>query len=579
MSCDQQSLEKKFDFDFLLDLLSTEIHSPNFDKQTSTWENNLSLEKSLFHQPDSQTSKGSFEQEKAKNIMAANTLCDTKDTLKCESESRDKRFSSSLDVANAEKTMENEKGDIHECPTKEHQLFNEQIDFLKNAIDLSSVKTSWYLKHVYGNLFNICAMKEGSHLMLELLNKTSASIINQMLNEVSFNLSDFLTTNDYTKAFCAGLYSSLVLKEKLYLLEKVMVSLVEIINRNNFGLNTVKLILEKATSKEEQKLVHDHILPLLEYNLSCEKFIIIMEIIVSRLKDPFLTRICSQVVRYLTLASKHKKGYYFLKKIISKILSNYTLKELCLKEVKLNLNNLLFHQYGSLLIQHILRSTSENSQDFNQIAAGLYGQLRSLISHKYSDRVIEVCLEIGNSKFIDAFEKEIINKEVLKEILASENGFHIFQRISSINCRRINQVIANVLLSELDSADSSIPEKDREKYQPLLSQLNLNNKMHSIPEQTNTVKNQFNLSNTVIPQLIPVSNPINYNMPYVAYPSIYNYPINQMMVNGISYPYYVNSPVYYQYNNANMLNGMTFLQGNQVNSTPTHQRVIYKGKK
>ena len=147
------------------------------------------------------------------------------------------------------------------------------------------------------------------------------------------------------------------------------------------------------------------------------------------MKDPFLSKVLKLISLNISLSYKSKAGYYFLKKVFLQI-KDVSLKNLFLKETINLINSLIISQYGSLLIQVLIKNISMES--LVSLISSFKGRLYEIGVSKHSGRILEMFLVKGGKYFFKQFEEEIIKSNKLTNILLSPSGIYIFRRIIDI---------------------------------------------------------------------------------------------------------------------------------------------------
>ena len=171
---------------------------------------------------------------------------------------------------------------------------------LNNMIKVNKIDIKYYSKYIFGNLYQIALDENCGNSLLGILSCSNvAFILNQLNTEICFNLFDFLTLTEITKNIVIRVYSLMNITNRSYLLDKVLKISTQLCEFNKTGLSSIKSILEKATSKEEQKIIFNQIGSKMKEYVSKEELISVIEIVLSRIKEPYLLKMQIEIILIL----------------------------------------------------------------------------------------------------------------------------------------------------------------------------------------------------------------------------------------------------------------------------------------
>lgn len=402
-------------------------------------------------------------------------------------------------------------------------------------------------------------------------------------------MTAFLLTNSNSKTFLLRLYPLLVGDDRLIILN-TLISAIPNLSKSSVQMNLGKLIIEKISSTSEQEYISQKILSVLPLMLSTSTCYGFLDSVISKIKPPFVQPLYIEIMRNIDCMFEKKVAYYFYKKLLLGIKEEEIIS-FTIETIISLLDSMPFTQYGSLIIQTVLK-TFELSLTTKLLAAFKNKIIKFAVS-KHSPRIIEAALDQGQEVFFDLFYIHIVKQSKIKFLLNTANGYYIIEKalqkcpnliyLQDIKLQIYNHKndISSSLKSKFDKllmiSYKSNPQTQLDNQKLKANSFNSNlkhnynndvsNASYPYAQTPSKIKGQIIMdhSNTTLKQSPGSFNYYN-NMP----PYYVNQPQQYFPRNDLSFPqqqiYYVPSPMYTSSNvyNNNYVNAE--IQSNSVNS-------------
>lgn len=237
-------------------------------------------------------------------------------------------------------------------------------------------------------------------------------------------MSAFLITNSNSKTFLLRLYPALLGDDRLQILNSLILS-IPILCKSSTQMNLGKLIIEKISSQAEQEFIgHKSLsmLPLILCSSTCFGF---LDSLVNKVKTPVYQSLYFEIIKNIDCMFERKVAYYFYKKLIQTIKDDEIIS-FTIDTIITLLDSMPYTQYGSLIIQTVLKTFELNQ--ISKLLVAIKNKIIKFAVSKHSPRIIEAALDHGQDLFFDLFYTYIVKQTKIKFLLNTANGYYIIEK-------------------------------------------------------------------------------------------------------------------------------------------------------
>lgn len=346
----------------------------------------------------------------------------------------------------------------------------------------------------------------------------------------------FICSNE-SKNFIVKYYFSLSINLKKIFLKSLIENISDI-SSNYSAINTIKFIFSKIKSNNELKVISAYTLQYLHSliennsnfgNTSNFSFI---EIIISNTNLPKIKKIQNKLINnyYFLKMANCKSGYYCLKKLIITLFSVDQLNSI-INIIVDNINFFLYSQYGSLIIQTIVKKYSLSSNKISEDSClhsnaikklfdSFKGEVLNMSIGTHSARIVEASIDKGGIYFYTIFSNEIIENFNIEKLFGFAKGFYIIEKaVKNIQSKGELLIVKYSIVNS--KANKKIPVELLEKFGNLLM---LINKQLSSEFNIENINNSYLTNNKIIENFnsLNINSSNNKSNCYAYSKNIYN---------------------------------------------------------
>lgn len=230
------------------------------------------------------------------------------------------------------------------------------------------------------------------------------------------------------------------------------------------GISAVKMTLDKLSNNTNEHR---------EFSLGCminlptliknEFSIRLLETLMKKIREPNSTFLYDYLIENIGTVALYKAGYYCLKKLIQLKKKDSVVKSIVDKIIQ-NFDLIVFSQYGSLLVQMIIKSVSEDK--LKSFYSMFKSKVLTICISKHSARIVEMSIEYGGKFFLDIFMEEIVSSGFIHYLLKTSHGYYIIDKACS---KAPNKTYLSKILNEVNKYHCYISEDLTEKWNTMLN--------------------------------------------------------------------------------------------------------------
>ncbi len=365
------------------------------------------------------------------------------------------------------------------------------------SLELKQIDSVWFNKNIKDMLSLICLSKKGSKMLLALIKHVKDNdkiIFSLMIEEIYKNLAFIMTKNNNSKNFFLAIYSLLPEENKLLFLKSSLSEAEKIIDVNNCGFMSIKHMLIKVSSDEEQEVALTMLKLKFDSLIKMEKFYSVMDILMKRIDERKKNDILSNLLKYTESILDIKCGFEFL--------LTYALGSEEYLTVALSNKRIIKKKYGSAFILSLLKENKEAYGIKNLIF--FKGNVLEMSLGKYSSRIVMKLIDVSDY-FMSLFTSEVVNANKLINVITSDFGFPLIQKFVQKEKSYIPFVINTVRYCFYQIKESQV-----KLYTDFISPYSFNNFNYPFPVQETNNSYLYN-SNWMYPQGYIMYSPILIN--------------------------------------------------------------------